>query len=98
MTGKKRAVLRAMGHSLDPVLQIGKGNINEAVIAQTEELLENIELIKGTVLQSSELTAREAAEELVKKTQAELIQVIGSKFVLFRKSQKLKKLDKNMKY
>lgn len=98
MTGKKRAALRALGHKLDPILQIGKGNINEAVITQTEELLENKELIKGTILRSSELVAKDAAEELATKTGAEVIQVIGSKFVIFRKSQKLKKLDKNMKY
>ena len=98
LTGKKKASLRSIGHNLDPVLHIGKGNINEAVIAQTDELLENKELIKGAVLRSSELTAKEACEELASKTNAEVIQVIGNKFMMYRKSQKLKKQDKNLKY
>ena len=90
LTSKQRAYLRGMANSLDPVVQVGKDGIGDNLIAQVDGVLEKRELIKGTVLENSLLSAREAAEEIAAATHADVVQVIGSKFVLFRIQQ-----DKN---
>ena len=84
LTSKQRAQLRGLANSLTPIVHIGKEGITEAVVKQTDEALEARELIKGRVLENSMYTAREAAEELAVATRSEVVQVIGSKFVLFR--------------
>ena len=81
LTSKQRAQLRSLAAAESPVLQIGKGGISENVIRQTEEALAARELIKGHVLENSMLTAREACG-------AEGVQVIGSKFVLYKANKK----------
>ena len=88
LTGKQRSQLRAMAAGLDTVLQIGKGGITDNVIAQADDALRARELIKGRVLDNSLLTAREACDELCRACRAEGVQVIGSKFVLFRQNEK----------
>lgn len=88
LTSKQRSQLRAMAAEADTVLQIGKGGITENVIQQTEEVLRARELIKGRVLDNSMLTAREACDQLAEACRAESVQVIGSKFVLFRQNEK----------
>ena len=91
MTGKERATFRAQANSLEPLFQIGKGGINEALIKQTDDALRARELIKLKVLlESSPITTREAADELAKATNAEVIQVIGGVIVLYRESPELK--------
>ena len=84
MTTKQRAILRGMGSVLEPVLHIGKDGINDNLVKQCWDALEARELIKGRVLENSLLTAREAAEELSVAARCEVVQVIGSKFVLYR--------------
>ncbi len=86
MTGKQRAYLRGLANPLDTIIYVGKGGITEAVIQQTEEALNARELIKGRVLESSLLTAREACGMLAEATGAEGVQSIGSRFVLYRPS------------
>ena len=88
LTSKQRSQLRAMAAEADTVLQIGKGGITENVIQQTEEVLRARELIKGRLLDNSMLTAREACDQLAEACRAESVQVIGSKFVLFRQNEK----------
>lgn len=88
LTSKQRKKLRGMANTMDPVLIIGKNDINEGVVQQTEDALEAHELIKGSVLETSDLTAREACDELVRRTGAEPIQVIGRKFVLYRETHR----------
>lgn len=88
LTSKQRKQLRSMAHALDPVLIIGKDNVNAGVISQADEALEAHELIKCSVLDTSELSAREAADELVKATRAECVQVIGRKFSLYRETHR----------
>lgn len=92
ITSKQRAQLRGMAASLDTVLQIGKGGISENVIRQTEEALAARELIKGRVLENSMLTAREACDALCEACRADGVQVIGSKFVLFKQNEKEPKI------
>ena len=86
MTSKERAELRGQANTLEPLFQVGKGGMSDALIAQTDDALRARELIKLKVLtETSPLTAREAAEELAAATGAEVVQVIGSKFVLYRR-------------
>ena len=75
-----------MAHHLEPVISIGKNNITDAVVGEASELLEARELIKGTVQEMSDCTAREAANELADRLNADVVQVIGRKFSLYRRS------------
>ena len=88
LTSKQRAQLRGMANALAPIVHIGKDGIGENLIKQTDDALEARELIKCRVLENSMLTAREAAEELAGKARAEVVQVIGTKFVLYRQSHR----------
>ncbi len=87
MNSKQRALLRSMANALDPIFQVGKGGVNENLIKQVDEALEKRELIKISILQNSEYTAGEASEALAEATGAESVQIIGSRFVLYRVSR-----------
>ena len=89
MTGKQRAFLRAQANGLRSIIQIGKQDIGENLIAQVDGALETRELIKLHVLETSMLSAREAAAELSEATGSEVVQVIGTRFVLYRESKTL---------
>ena len=85
LTSKQRAQLRGLANSIDTILQVGKDGIGENLIKQADDALEARELIKGRVLDNNiEYDARTAAEELAVATRSEVVQVIGSKFVLYR--------------
>ena len=87
LTSKQRAQLRGLANSIDTILQIGKDGIGENLIKQADDALEARELIKGRVLDNNlEYDARAAAGELAKATRSEVVQVIGTKFVLYRES------------
>ena len=87
LTSKQRAQLRGLANSIDTILQIGKDGIGENLIRQADDALEARELIKGRVLDNNlELDARTAAQTLAKATRSEVVQVIGTKFVLYRES------------
>lgn len=88
LTSKERAALRAQANGIDTILIIGKGGVTEAVIAQADSALEARELIKGGVLENSMLTAREACDALCEALGADGVQVVGNKFVIYRKSTK----------
>lgn len=88
LTSKQRAYLRGLANTMDTILHVGKEGISDAVIRQADTALEARELIKGKVLENAGLTAREVCRELAEKTRSEPVQVIGSKFVLYRKSHK----------
>ncbi len=91
MTGKERAAWRAKANSLEPLFQIGKGGISDALIKQTDDELRARELIKLKVLlESSPISVRDAANEIAEKLGAEVIQVIGGVMVLYRESEELK--------
>ncbi|MGN1195694.1 MAG: ribosome assembly RNA-binding protein YhbY [Acutalibacteraceae bacterium] len=99
MTGKERAAFRAQANSLEPLFQIGKGGISDALIKQTDDALTARELIKLKVLlESSPETPREVANALSEATGADVIQVIGGVIVLWRESpEKRKKLEEKEK-
>ena len=87
LTSKQRAQLRGLANSIDTIVQIGKDGIGENLIQQVNDALEARELIKGRVLENNiEYDARLAAQELAKATRSEVVQVIGTKFVLSRQS------------
>lgn len=87
LTSKQRAQLRGLANSIDTILQVGKDGIGENLIKQADDALEARELIKGRVLDNNiEYDARTAAEALAKATRSEVVQVIGTKFVLYRES------------
>jgi RNA-binding protein len=88
LTSKQRAMLRSKANRMDTILQIGKGGITQTVIQQVEEALLPREMIKLRVLESSMLTAREAAVQLAEETGADVVQVIGTRFVLFKRNPK----------
>jgi len=96
LTSKQRAWLRGQANDLDTILQIGKDGVGENLIRQADGALEARELIKGRVLENAPFTAREGAEELARATRSEVVQVIGSRFVLYRETHSKPK-DKRIK-
>jgi RNA-binding protein len=87
MTGKERARLRSMASTEDTIIHVGKSGITPAVVASVDAALAARELVKGRVLESSMLTAREACGQLSEACGAEPVQTIGTKFVLYRKKK-----------
>ena len=88
LTSKQRAILRGKANTMDPVFQIGKGEIDEAVIQAVTDCLAARELIKLKILNNSMYSTREACDILCEACGAEGVQVIGSKFVLYRQKKK----------
>ena len=88
LTSKQRATLRGIASTMDPVCQVGKGEIDETMVEGVLNCLKARELIKLKVLKNSMYTAKEAAPILAEKTGAECVQVIGSKFVLYKQKEK----------
>lgn len=88
LSSKQRAFLRGLAVEADTILMIGKSGMSAEVIKQADDALEARELLKGKVLETAPLSSREAAEQLAQKVSAEVVQVIGSKFVLYRPKKK----------
>ena len=87
LTSKQRAQLRGLANNIDTILIVGKDGIGDNLVKQANDALEARELIKGRVLENNiEYDARLAAQELAKATRSEVVQVIGTKFVLYRES------------
>ena len=93
LTSKQRAYLRGLASTEDTILMVGKGDISENVILQTKSALKARELVKGRVLENSLLTAREACDQLAETCRAEPVQVIGSKFVLYKRNEQKPKIE-----
>ena len=86
ITPKQRAYLKGLANSLEPVFQVGKGGVNDAQVAQIDDYLRVHELMKIKVLDNSLYSAKEAAGEIAEKINAEVVQVIGSKAVLYKQN------------
>lgn len=86
LTNAQVRQLRTLAHHLSPVVNVGRADISDSLVRQTEQALEAHELIKCAVQDGSDLTAREAAEALAQQTGADVVQVIGHRFSLYRKS------------
>ena len=88
LTSNERAVLRSQANSLDTTLMVGKGGVTEAVIAEAETQLTARELVKGKVLEGAMMTPREVSDAICEATGADGVAVIGTKFVIYRFSEK----------
>ncbi len=90
LTSKQRAQLRALANSFETILQVGKMGINEQLIKQVDDALEARELIKLRVLETSPQSVREVADTVAERTNSDVVQVIGSRFILYRESREHK--------
>ena len=88
LTSKERADLRAQANTLDTTLMVGKSGVTEAVIAEAETLLTSRELVKGKVLEGAFMSPREVSDAICEATGADGVAVIGTKFVIYRFSEK----------
>lgn len=88
LTKKQTKQLRALANSLKPLFYVGKNDLTEAAIKQADETIEKHELIKCAVQDGSELTAKEAAEQLAERLGADVVQTIGNRFVIYRRSMR----------
>ena len=88
LTSKQRAEYRAQANVLDTTLMVGKDGVTEAVIAEAERLLIARELVKGKVLESALMSAREVSDAICEATGADGVSCVGSKFVIYRFSEK----------
>lgn len=92
LTSKQRAYLRSLANPIDTIVMVGKSGMSPELVKQANDALTARELIKGRALETAPLSAREAAEELAKETNSEVVQVIGTRFVLYRRHPKEPKI------
>lgn len=88
LTSKQRAYLRGLANPLEPILHAGKGGVSDTLIRQADDALTARELIKGRVLETAPGSARELAEQIAGAVNAQVVQVVGRNFVLFRQKPK----------
>jgi RNA-binding protein len=87
LTGKQRSYLKGLANTLTPIVQIGKGGVTENVIRQLDDALEAREMVKGRVLKNCIEEVRDVVDKLVERTGAQVVQIIGNNFVLYRPSK-----------
>lgn len=92
LNSRQRAQLRAMANEMETILQVGKSGIGDNTVKQVDDALEKRELIKMRTLETCPLSTREAAEEIARAVGADVVQVIGSRFVLYRESKENKQI------
>ena len=93
ITSKQRAYLRSLANPIPTIMQIGKGGLTENLLKTVSDALEARELIKMRALENSGMTSREAAEELAAAVGADVVSVVGTRFVLYRRSEKNPKIE-----
>ena len=93
LTSKQRAVLKGIAAKEDTILQVGKNGIIDTLVIQVSDALKAREIIKMKVQDGAMLSPAEAANELAEKTKSEVVQVIGNKFVLFKRNPQNPKID-----
>ena len=92
ITSKQRSFLRALGHKLEPLVFLGKGGLTDNVIKEVETNLELRELIKIKLQDGCELEIKDVANEIAETLNADVVQVIGHKFILYRESRDNKEI------
>lgn len=97
LTSKQRANLRSKANKMETILQVGKDGITENLIIQVDDALTARELIKMRVLENSPLSAREAYFDLAEATKSEGVQIIGTRFVLYRRNKDKAQYDDCLK-
>ena len=93
LTSKQRAYLRSLANNIDTILMVGKGGMSEQITKQASDALKAREVIKGKVLETADIGPRETAEYIALAVKAEVVQVIGSKFVLFRRNPEAPRIE-----
>ena len=93
ITSKQRAYLRGLAQNLEPIFQIGKNGINDNQVEQISNALEARELIKINLLSSTPDDKHSIANELAQKTNSDVVQIIGKKITLYRRSEKTPKIE-----
>lgn len=93
LTSKQRAQLKGIAMTADTIVQVGKGGINDNLITSVSSALKARELVKGRVLETCEYSPREVCDILAEKCKAEPVQVIGTKFVLYKRNDKEPKIE-----
>lgn len=96
LNSKQRAYLRSLANPMDCQLHIGKTDVSEALIQSLEDLLSSRELIKASVLKSAASPVSDIARQLAEAVGAEVVQVIGRRFVVYRRSDKLAKEGRSL--
>ena len=92
ITSKQRAQLRGLANSMETILQVGKSGVTENTVKQVSDALEARELIKLRTLETCPTSPRETAEEIAEKTGADVVQVLGTRFVLYNESKDHKQI------
>jgi len=92
LNSKQRAKLRGMANGIEAIIQVGKGGLGENFVQTVEEAREARELIKVKLLETAPISVREAADYAAEKTNSDVVQVIGTRFVLYRKRKKEPKI------
>ncbi len=93
ISGKQRSYLKALANGIDPIFQVGKNGVTESFLKQVDDALEARELVKINVLNNSLLEAKNVAIEISEKLNAEFVQSIGNKFVIYRESKENKNIE-----
>ncbi len=93
ITGKQRSYLKSLANNLDPIFQLGKNGLTENFIKQVDDALRTRELVKINVLKNSIEDPTEIANILIKELNAEFVQSIGRKFVIYRESEENKTIE-----
>ncbi|RWR15184.1 ribosome assembly RNA-binding protein YhbY [Siminovitchia fortis] len=93
LTGKQKRFLRSKAHHLQPIFQVGKGGVNENMIKQIKDALEARELLKISILQNCDEDRETVAEEIVRGTDGELVQIIGRIIVVYKESRENKQIE-----
>lgn len=92
LNSRQRAQLRGLANSMETILQVGKSGVTENTVKQVSDALEARELIKLRTLETCPTSSRETADEIAEKTGADVVQVIGTRFVLYKESQDNKQI------
>ncbi len=87
LNSRQRAQLRSLANGLETIFQVGKGGLSEQLFKQADDALEARELIKLRVLETAPISSREAADTIAEKTNSDVVQVIGTRFILYRESK-----------
>lgn len=92
LNSRQRAQLRGLANNIDTIFQVGKSGVTENTVKQVSDALEARELIKLRTLETCPTSSRETADEIAEKTGADVVQVIGSRFVLYKESRDNKQI------
>jgi len=93
LTGKQRRHLRALGHELRPIVQVGKDGIDDGLVAALDQALADHELVKIKIGEGAGLDRQQAADELAAKTRADVAQVLGNTVLLYRPDPEEPKIE-----